>query len=225
MTTQPAQPNQLSQASSSYVDHLPAIFRDDPFIGRFLLAFETIFSGRGDPNVVGLEEGIGQLADVFDPAKTNEEFLPWLASWVALGLRADWDAATKRSFIQETVSLYRLRGTKAGLARMLAIYTGQAVEINDDFAQVPHFFQVKLSLGETDVARLNKQREIARAIIDQEKPAHTFYGLRVATPTMRLVSDTLRNSDGTVPKKLYLGHLPTGVTDKTGAITVLSAGT
>ncbi len=139
MTIIPANPKDqtvaVASSVSSYLDHLPAIFHEDPFVGRFLLAFETIFSGQGDLNHVGLEETIGQLADMFDPATTREEFLPWLASWVALSLRADWDTATKRSFIQESVSLYRLRGTKAGLARMLEIYTGQPPEIDDDFGQ------------------------------------------------------------------------------------------
>lgn len=221
-----------TQATSSYLNHLPAIFHEDPFIGRFLLAFETMLSGQADPNHVGLEEMISRLATYFDPASTPEEFLPWLAGWVALSLRADWDAATKRSFIQEIVSLYRLRGTKAGLARMLAIYTGNPVEINDDFAQLPHFFQVKLTLGDADVDRLRKQQEIARAIIDQEKPAHTFYALKVAVPTLRLMSVALRKEEGdkstatpkVYPKLLYVGSLPPGVTDKEGAITVLSGG-
>ncbi|NJM40367.1 MAG: phage tail protein I [Anaerolineae bacterium] len=183
-----------------------------------------ILSGQADPNHEGLEETIGGLATFFDANDTREEFLPWLASWVSLSLRADWDTATKRSFIQEIVSLYRLRGTKAGLARMLEIYTGQPVEINDDFAQPAHFFQVKLTLGDTDLDRLRKQQEIARAIIDQEKPAHTFYALKIGIPTMRLVSEDLRKAEKNGPKLLYLGHLPPDVSDKDGTITLLSSG-
>jgi len=209
---------------SSYLNYLPAIFQSDEFLDRFLLAFETVLSGQADPNYVGLEETIGNLASIFDANTTPEEFLPWLASWVSLSLRADWDAATKRSFIREIVSLYRLRGTKAGLARMLEIYTGQPVEINDDFQQIAHYFQVKLTLGDTDLDRLRRQQEIARAIIDQEKPAHTFYALKIGVPTMRLVSEDLRKAENNVPKLLYLGHLPPGVNDKDGAITLLSSG-
>jgi len=172
---------------SSYLDHLPAIFRHEPFVGRCLLAFEKVLSGT-DAQQPGLETTIGSLADYLDPKSTSAEFLPWLAGWVTLSLRADWDEATKRSFIQQIVPLYRLRGTKAGLQRMLELYAGQRPDIDDDFEQPAHFFQVRLTLTEPDPELLRRKLEIARAIIDQEKPAHAFYALQPAVPTMRLVS-------------------------------------
>jgi phage tail-like protein len=183
---QPALP-QDQQAASSYLDYLPAIFRHDPFAGQFLLAFETVLSGAGGQP--GLETTIGRVADYFDPVTTEADFLPWLAGWVTLSLRADWDEQTQRSFIQQIVRLYRLRGTRAGLLRMLALYTGEPVEIYDTFDDPPYFFQVRLTLSEADPALLQAKQQIARAIIDQEKPAHTFYGLQIAVPTMRLVSE------------------------------------
>jgi phage tail-like protein len=177
-------------AASSYLDHLPAIFRQEPFVGRFLLAFERVLTST-DAQQPGLETTISHLADYLDPTTTGAEFLPWLAGWVTLSLRADWDETTKRSFIQQIVPLYRLRGTKAGLQRMLELYTGQRPDIDDDFEQSAHFFQVRLRLTEPDPDLLQRKQEIARAIIDQEKPAHAFYALQVAVPTMRLVSKTL----------------------------------
>jgi phage tail-like protein len=189
-------------AASSYLGYLPAIFRQEreplvgqeaadepqePFVGLFLRAFETVLSGT-DAEQPGLETTISHLADYLDPATTKAEFLPWLAGWVTLSLRADWDEATRRSFIQQIVPLYRLRGTKAGLERMLELYTGQLPQIDDDFEQPAHFFQVRLKLSEADPELLQRKQEIAQAIIDQEKPAHTFYALQVAVPTMRLVS-------------------------------------
>jgi phage tail-like protein len=182
------------QPASSYLDYLPAIFRQDPFAGRFLLAFETVLSGAGGQ--AGLETTIGRIADYLDPQKTDADFLPWLASWVTLTLRADWDTQTQRDFIMRIVPLYQLRGTKAGLLQMLALYTKSPVQIFDDFAGVPHFFEVQLTLSEADPALLQSKQQIARAIIDQEKPAHTFYALRIAVPTMRLVSEDLHKSSG-----------------------------
>ena len=194
-----------NQPLSSYLQYLPAIFHQDPFIGRFLLAFEAILSGLGAAGQPGLETAIGRLADYFDPQTTPEEFLPWLAGWVALSLRADWDALTKRDFIQEIVPLYRLRGTLAGLQRMLEIYTRENVSIDDAFEDPAHFFQVKLTLSDADADRLRRKQEIARAIVDQEKPAHTFYALKVAVPTMRLVSLELQQQEGGKPGLLVLG--------------------
>jgi phage tail-like protein len=182
--------------ASSYLEYLPAVFRKEPFVGRFLLAFETMLSGPAVPGAQpGLETTIGGLAGYFDPMTARADFLPWLASWVTLSLRADWDEQTQRSFIAQIVPLYRLRGTKAGLLRMLTLYTREPVEIYDTFDDLPYFFEVRLTLSEADPALLRAKQQIARALIDQEKPAHTFYALQVAVPTMRLVSEALHDRE------------------------------
>ena len=186
----------------SYLDHLPAVFREDPFVGEFLSAFQSVFEG--------LAAKVDDVARYLDPMTTDVEFLPWLSGWVALTLRADWSVDTQRSFLQQIVPLYRDRGTRIGLQQMLTLYTGQPVVVDDDFDQVPHFFQVRLTLRESDPQLLRQIQQIARAIIDQEKPAHTFYGLQVAVPTMRLVSRALqrreKSAQRTVPNVLVLGE-------------------
>jgi phage tail-like protein len=213
-------------STGSYLQHLPAVFAEDPFLGRFLQAFETVLSGPGVAGQPGIEEIIGGLPSVVDPATTPDEFLPWLAGWVALSLRADWDAATKRAFLREIVPLYRLRGTQAGLQRMLEIYTRESVTIDDDFDDPAHFFQVQLTLGDADPDRIRAKQEIARAIIDQEKPAHTFYALKVAVPTMRLVSQQLQADEGGKPALLILGrNTILGAGSVTGAVGVPGTGT
>lgn len=177
---------------SGYLAHLPRVYGEDPFLGRFLLAFEALLSGL--PGRPGLQQAVDGIADLLDPDLTGPEFLPWLAGWVGLTLRADWEVDTRRRFIREIVPLYRSRGTKDGLRDMLTLYTGQAVEIDDD--QGPdHFFTVQLTLAQADPEQVRQVQAIARAIIDQEKPAHTFYALQVATPTMRLVSPALRAAE------------------------------
>lgn len=190
---------------SRYLDHLPAAFREDPFAGRFLMAFEAVLTGRDDAEgVTGLEQLAESSADYIDPLTTGEDFLPWLAGWVALSLRADWDPDTKRGFIREIVPLYRQRGTLAGLRRMLEIYlrplddevTRDDVVVFDEFETPAHYFQVQLTLGDADPIRLRRVQEIARAIIDREKPAHTWYALKVVVPTMRLLSEELQQSEG-----------------------------
>ena len=69
-----------------------------------------------------------------------------------------------------------------------------------------YFFQVQLTLSDADPTRLRATQEIARAIIDQEKPAHTFYALKVVIPTMRLVSEELKKAENDVPELLILGQ-------------------
>lgn len=184
----------MTTPQSSYLNYLPAIFRQDPFAGQFLLAFETILSGT--PGKPGLATTIGDIASYFDPATADADFLPWLAGWVSLSLRADWTVDTQRGFIQQIVPLYKLRGTLAGLTKMLTLYTGEPVKIYDAFDDLPYFFEVQLTLSVADPALLRTTQEIARAIIDQEKPAHTYYALQLAVPTMRLVSPALHEREG-----------------------------
>ena len=68
-----------------------------------------------------------------------------------------------------------------------------------EFEDVPHYFQVEMSLGlslrDPDFeARKERRQRIAIAIIDQEKPAHTYYALRFRdVPTMQIgVHSTVR---------------------------------
>lgn len=195
---------------SSYLEYLPAYLETDPFLGRFLLAFENILSGFPEqetdftPQIVskntaspwGLETLIDQIHTYFDPQQTPGEFLPWLAGWVALSLRDDWDEKTKRQFISQMVPLYQIRGTVPGLKKMLAIYLEsfgltypQRTISIFEFDDKPHYFQVQLALPSNQVIdpeRYWREFRISKGIIDQEKPAHTYYALRILTLTMQI---------------------------------------
>ncbi len=155
MTTTNERPGQASR----YLDYLPAVFQEDAqssqpnFLGRFLLAFEHVLTGRGDNDPPGLEEildgitpgpdGVTPRAGVeryFDPGpypppntgkQAPAEFLEWLAGWVALTLRADLDEIRQRSFIARAVSLYRLRGTKRGIEEAVRLYTVLGATIDE----------------------------------------------------------------------------------------------
>lgn len=135
------------RAGSRYLDYLPAVFRQDAppggtnWLGRFLLGFEAVLTGAGDPGAPGLEETLDGIRDVgagslrgverlFDPGpglpagqRAPAEFLDWLSGWVALSLRADIDEERQRVVIANAVRLYRLRGTKAGLEEIVSLYT------------------------------------------------------------------------------------------------------
>lgn len=182
--------------TSHYFDFLPEVFREDAALNGFLLAFEKMLNGPG--------EVLDGMDRYFDPQKTPLEFLNWLAGWVALTSREDWDESTKREFLQNIVPLYRKRGTKAGLEKMLQIYTRLDVQIHDHHrplqigvtstvgvdtilgSSTPHYFLVELSMDVLNPLDYSRNRQIARAIIDQEKPAHTYYDLRIFVPTMQI---------------------------------------
>ena len=205
---------------SSLLEMLPAVLQEDreagepDFLGRFLLGFESLLLGLGeaDESKWGLEEKIAAIYRYFEPGAKLEpgelaappEFLQWLAGWVALTLREDWDVSRQRDLIAQAAQLYRLRGTRRGVQAFLEIYTRLGVTIEEfDFAfqldvrstvgkdtlldgGAPFFFHVDLLLPKPSAEESKAQLPVAYAIVDLQKPAHTFYTLNVVTPTLQV---------------------------------------
>lgn len=157
-----------------------------------------------DPMFAGFETVLDALPDFFDPVQAREDFLPWLASWTALVLRADWSLEQKRTVLFRIIPLYRKRGTKAGLEEYLKIYVGEGVSIVDDDEPPPggesagsgsgpvaegnpaHHFRVNVAFSTPDRAELKKKTDSVKAVLDIEKPAHTHYTLTISVPTFQI---------------------------------------
>ena len=166
--------------------------------------------GVSQPNE-GLERTIDQLAILIDPLRTRDEFLPWLMNWVALSLRADLNQDQQRHFIANTIQLYNKRGTKENLIHLLGIFTNpgsdQTSNITIDENAIPalrqnelprsaaHFFKVTIFLTNVDpnaiAQQVARQVEIAKALIELEKPAYTHYDLELNFPSMRIGTATV----------------------------------
>jgi phage tail-like protein len=133
------------------------------------------------------------------------DFLPWLAEWVALSQWAGLSELSQRDFIARAVSLYRQRGTREGLREVIRIHTRLAPEIDElgmpfqigvhstigrdtviDGGS-PFFFRVRINLASTtSPAEIAHHTRVVRAIVDAEKPAHTYYVTSVRTPTLQI---------------------------------------
>jgi phage tail-like protein len=187
----------------SLLSQLPEVFRsrEDEKLADFLKAYEKVLLGRPDIGTLpdlpfpdedlkslrGLEDILDDLPKHFQPLETPDDFLPWLSQWVALSVvlqRAVADNKERmRNFIAEMSKIYRSRGTKEGMARLLEIFTGKRVSIDDQIDGEPFFFKVMIYVSPS-----NEQRDmmLARAVINLEKPAHTRYRLIPAVPTMQI---------------------------------------
>jgi len=181
-------------------------------------------------NPMGLEETLDALPNYFSTGvapvqgKTSftideriaapDEFLPWLSQWVALSLRADItfppdpraDNAVRRVLIADMAQLYRYRGTRSSLNRLLEIFTSSVttdtdrhqvtltpsvVIVDDQLDNAPHAFEVLIRLndgfqGSDQAAAFDHLLELAHAVIRLEKPAHTRYGLTLVVTAMRV---------------------------------------
>lgn len=166
------------------------------WLALFLQAFQRVLAE--------LEGEIDDVHGTFDPDRTRADFLEWLGGWVALSFRADLDEARRREFIRRAVTLYRRRGTRRGLEEILEVHTGlpeSDVEVNELTSSfqlgvssrigadtlfaggAPHFFRVRLRVPTAEPERVRWYREVATAVIEAEKPAHTRYVLDLSTPT------------------------------------------
>ena len=233
---------------SNLLEYLPEIYQGEPFLGQFLLALEKILLGRADSidySEKGLEEKIANIHTYFDPQETPPDFLPWLASWTALSLRADLDIPQQRDFIANIVERYRYRGTKANLEELLKLFikgTPSITETSDPELQIgdsqllnqnsqplpiqsilgegsylgggsPQFFTVQIALSqELRPEEIRRQIEIATAIIEQEKPAHTQYQLEINYPdTIEIGTFDPISGEGTgsqIGINTILGNIP-----------------
>jgi phage tail-like protein len=181
---------------------LPEIFREGgssqlgPEVRRLLDIIEAVFAD--------LDGAVDSLPDLFDPQSAPADFLPWLASWMALVLRADWDESQQRAVLTKIIPLYAKRGTKSGIEEYLKIYAGEGVTIKDELlpmqigttstvgvdtmvgGQPPYFFIVNVAFDEPDPEKLKLKVKAVRDVLDIEKPAHTFYQLNFQGPTLRI---------------------------------------
>lgn len=190
--------------TSSYLQYLPTVLQEGRFLGAFLTAFERVLSGpppgATDSTLVveGIEQKLDRIHEYFDPAEAPPEFLPWLAGWTATMLRDDWDEPTKRSFLAQIIPLYKKRGTRDGLIKLLALHAAGVKVFDHDADDVPprftptappHLFLVVAQVdGQDPLAMARKVRQIL-AVIDREKPAHTYYVLELDYTGMQINDD------------------------------------
>jgi phage tail-like protein len=190
-------------ARRGYLENLPAIYRRSDAVGRNLVrdlcfVFEHMF----DSVEVNLIDGWR----FYDPHVTPLEFLNWLSGWTAFSLDLDWPEAQKRALIKRAVDLYRIRGTKRGLALFLRLFTGHEPDIAENTwpfkgfrlegegaeegarvgldsvimppVDLAHCFVVTMPMKYETVTTDMVIR--IHQIIQTEKPAHTNYYLRFA---------------------------------------------
>lgn len=217
---------------SGYVQYLPAPLQNGRFVGRFLLAFEAVLSGieQADHSThPRTPRGLGQVLDTitrhFQPREAPADFLPWLAEWVALELRADWSLATRREVLAAIVPLYTLRGTRRGIEQAVRLCVEETADVRVDDSESathPHYFQVTLTVAARqtpDTIRAICRK--AEAAIDLQKPAHTYYRLQLQYPALELL-DAPDPALGTAPTVPQMKQADAGV--YVGMNTVLGSG-
>jgi phage tail-like protein len=104
----------------SWLNLLPTAYRRDPdsasFLDRFLALFERVFTG--------VEDRYEEFSRQLNPDAAPLEVINWLAALIDLAFDPSWPLQRRRALVAEAMSLYRSRGTIAGIERYVEIYTG-----------------------------------------------------------------------------------------------------
>ena len=165
---------------------LPALYQEDAFAQRL--------TGALDEVLAPIFSSLDTLHAYLDPALAPDDFLDWLAGWVGVTLDETWPIERRRQLVADATQLYRSRGTVAGLAAQVAIYTGGDVAVEDNGAaawsataggKVPGSAAPSLSVRVTvddpnavSLARLE-------AVVATAKPAHVPHTITVVGRTGR----------------------------------------
>lgn len=106
----------------SYLRYLPAVYQEESASKEFLERFLSIFESALHDS----EETISRIPTYFDPLATQDEFVPWLASWLSLDLYELLEEKNKnREFILRAVEFYKQKGTVSGIAALVSFLTGK----------------------------------------------------------------------------------------------------
>jgi phage tail-like protein len=168
-------------------DSLPGIYSDGDFGMRFVGALEVLL----DPLVAALDN----LPEHFDPMYAPRDVLDLLTGWLGLEHDEARSGEERREIVRRAPELMRRRGTREGLELAMALaFPGVSLRVEDGGsvtwsleredpgdpdggAASPPSFVVYCDTP------LAEQRLTAVArLIDQVKPAHVSYRLRVRAP-------------------------------------------
>jgi phage tail-like protein len=166
---------------------LPSLYQDGDFGMRFVGALEELL----DPIVAVLDA----LPAHFDPNHAPHDVLELLAAWLGVDLDETQELRHQREMVRRSAELGRRRGTVKGLELALALhFPGVPLRVEDNggvhWAQRPMPAE---QAAQSFVVYCDKpveetvQAAIARCI-EQYKPVHTTYRLRVKAAKKKVES-------------------------------------
>lgn len=164
------------------IEGMPAIFQEDDFSRRLVSAF--------DDSLAPAISTIDNLTAYLDPALTPPDFLDWLAGWVGMLLDETWPLQRRRAFVALASQLYRNRGTPAGLAAQVRLFTAGEVEVVESGASAWSSTSGAKAPGSSGFSLLVRVKpppkvklDLAKldALVAAAKPAHVIHRVEIAS--------------------------------------------
>jgi hypothetical protein len=151
------------------------------------------------------------------PAGSGTNFMGWLASWIGLSLRANRGERWNQELLRLAGRIWNRRGSQVAIESFLQAYLRGEAKSSIVFAAAnplqiglvstigvdtvicgnpPYFFWVDLETDERNThlyspEGLNDLIQAAQQVLQQGKPAHTYYDLRIQAHPMQLGVDPI----------------------------------
>ncbi|MER5363695.1 phage tail protein [Streptomyces sp. NPDC002722] len=162
------------------IEQLPAVYLEQDFLQRFLAALDDVLA----PVLLSIDN----LPAHLDPRSAPEDFLDWLAQWVAVDTRTDHPVEQRRATVRGAVERHSRRGTRRGLAEAVLLETGIEPEIVESggtaWSTMPHTrFPGGPRPWVTVRVRATRPYQVDRVRLEElirtEIPAHVGFDLEV----------------------------------------------
>lgn len=167
---------------------LPSVFQRTADPGSPLLAILEVMEAMHAPSEAALEN----LPVTFNPYRTPDAFVPYLASWVDLevlldsprGLRTSAAASLStgsgrlRELTAAAMTLSQWRGTRKGLQLFLETATGMSGFVIEETVTGADGKVKPFHVRITAPGQLSKHRALVERIIELEKPAYVTHELQ-----------------------------------------------
>lgn len=107
---------------NSWLSYLPELYEasdTEHFLEHFLAIFQSSFDD------MNLE--IKRIPYRLDVETTDSEYLDFLCEWIGVTKSQMWPEEKKRALLAQAADLYKMRGTREGMRKLLSLYLGDEV--------------------------------------------------------------------------------------------------
>ena len=192
---------QIYFPKQSWISYLPEVYQSsdkDRFLERYLAVFQSLYES--------MNERIRGIPGLLDVDRTQSEYLVWLAGWLDIAGSHMWNGEQLRQLLKQAVSLYKIRGTREGIRRMIRLYTGGEAYIVEHHQLEPYMDSegsrrdlTRLYGSSADVISIIMEKKYVPTqeayhsllrVIEEMKPAQVEADLVILEPYMYLGGHT-----------------------------------
>lgn len=159
---------------------LPGLYRDDPFTQALCRALDEVLA----PALCVLDNAPSYL----DLAMAPEDFLPWLARWVGMGMDRGLPGPRQRELLRAAASHQGWQGTARGIELAVEALLGVDVHVyesggtawsNDPHAALPGTAGAQVLVRVTAPPGTSIDPDLMAMVVASVVPAHVAYRVEV----------------------------------------------